>query len=102
MSEHQGGKLLNIVHDEANQLSPHFFDLIVVDESHRSIYNTDREILDYFNAIVCEQPILAEAHSDTTGREVYTMVFCWPKSMLDPSRQLHRKADSLPHWTVVT
>src|SRR5690606_38324891 len=30
-------------------LSPHFFDLIVVDESHRSIYNTYKEVLDYFN-----------------------------------------------------
>ena len=32
-------------------LSPHFFDLVVVDESHRSIYNTYQEILDYFNTI---------------------------------------------------
>src|SRR5664279_2980367 len=31
--------MLNIVHDETSPLSPHFFDLIIVDESHRSIYN---------------------------------------------------------------
>lgn len=43
--------MLNIVRDEANSLSPHFFDLIVIDESHRSIYNTYGEVLDYFNAI---------------------------------------------------
>jgi len=43
--------MLNIVRSEDNQLSPHFFDLIVVDESHRSIYNTYQEILEYFNAI---------------------------------------------------
>lgn len=43
--------MLNIIRDEKNQLSPHFFDLIVVDESHRSIYNTYQEILDYFNTI---------------------------------------------------
>lgn len=43
--------MLNIIRDEQNSLSPHFFDLIVVDESHRSIYNTYQEILDYFNAI---------------------------------------------------
>jgi type I restriction enzyme R subunit len=43
--------MLNVVQDETNPLSPHFFDLIVIDESHRSIYNTYREILDYFNAI---------------------------------------------------
>ncbi|MEP1489743.1 MAG: DEAD/DEAH box helicase family protein [Algibacter sp.] len=41
--------MLNIVRDEINTLSPHFFDLIVVDESHRSIYNTYQEVLDYFN-----------------------------------------------------
>ena len=43
--------MLNIVRDEANTLSPHFFDLVVIDESHRSIYNTYGEVLDYFNAI---------------------------------------------------
>jgi type I restriction enzyme R subunit len=43
--------VLNIVRDETNALSPHFFDLVVIDESHRSIYNTYREVLEYFNAI---------------------------------------------------
>jgi len=43
--------MLNVIRDEINSLSPHFFDLIVVDESHRSIYNTYQEILDYFNTI---------------------------------------------------
>ena len=43
--------LLNIIRDESQQLSPHFFDLIVIDESHRSIYNTYGEILDYFKTI---------------------------------------------------
>ncbi|MFA9394744.1 MAG: DEAD/DEAH box helicase family protein [Halodesulfovibrio sp.] len=43
--------MLNIIRDEAQGLSPHFFDFIVVDESHRSIYNTYREVLDYFKAI---------------------------------------------------
>ncbi len=43
--------MLNIIRDEQNSLSPHFFDLVVVDESHRSIYNTYQEILDYFNTI---------------------------------------------------
>lgn len=41
--------MLNIVRDELKTLSPHFFDLIVVDESHRSIYSTYQEILEYFN-----------------------------------------------------
>jgi type I restriction enzyme R subunit len=43
--------MLNVIRDEKKPLSSHFFDLIVVDESHRSIYNTYQEILDYFNTI---------------------------------------------------
>jgi type I restriction enzyme R subunit len=43
--------MLNIIRDEAKPLSPHFFDLVVIDESHRSIYNTYGEVLDYFNGI---------------------------------------------------
>lgn len=43
--------MLNIIRDESKFLSPHFFDLVVVDESHRSIYNTYQEILEYFNTI---------------------------------------------------
>jgi type I restriction enzyme R subunit len=43
--------MLNVIRDEAQRLSPHFFDFIVVDESHRSIYNTFGEVLDYFKAI---------------------------------------------------
>lgn len=43
--------MLNIIRDESQQLSPHFFDFIVVDESHRSIYNTFGEVLSYFKTI---------------------------------------------------
>lgn len=43
--------MLNIIRSEEKSLSPHFFDLIIIDESHRSIYNTYQEILDYFNTI---------------------------------------------------
>lgn len=43
--------MLNIIRDENKTLSPHFFDLVVVDESHRSIYNTYQEVLSYFNTI---------------------------------------------------
>ena len=43
--------MLNIIRGKEYSLSPHFFDLIVVDESHRSIYNTYQEVLDYFNTI---------------------------------------------------
>lgn len=43
--------MLNIIRDESQHLSPHFFDFIVIDESHRSIYNTYKEVLDYFKTI---------------------------------------------------
>lgn len=43
--------MLNVIQNEEQILSPHFFDFIVVDESHRSIYNTYQEILDYFSCI---------------------------------------------------
>ncbi len=43
--------MLNIIRDDMQSLSSHFFDLIVVDESHRSIYNTYGEIFDYFDAM---------------------------------------------------
>lgn len=44
--------MLNIIENEEESLSPHFFDLIVIDESHRSIYNVYQNILSYFNAII--------------------------------------------------
>jgi type I restriction enzyme R subunit len=43
--------MLNVIRGETQRLSPHYFDLIVVDESHRSIYNTYGEVLDYFKTI---------------------------------------------------
>ncbi len=43
--------MLNIIRDGTQSISSHFFDLIIVDESHRSIYNTYGEILDYFKTI---------------------------------------------------
>ena len=43
--------MLNVIRDVDQPLSSHFFDLIVVDESHRSIYNTYGEIFDYFDAM---------------------------------------------------
>lgn len=43
--------MLNIIRENVQQLSPHFFDFIVIDESHRSIYNTYREVLDYFKVV---------------------------------------------------
>src|SRR5690606_27873914 len=44
--------MLNIIEKEKEGLSPHFFDLIVIDESHRSIYNVYQNVLNYFNTII--------------------------------------------------
>jgi type I restriction enzyme, R subunit len=43
--------MLNIIQDKDCPLSPHFFDMIVADESHRSIYNVYKNIFDYFDAV---------------------------------------------------
>ena len=32
-------------------ISPHFFDVLIADESHRSIYDTYRQVIDYFSAM---------------------------------------------------
>ena len=40
--------MLNIIEQETPELSSHFFDLIVIDESHRSIYNIYQNIINYF------------------------------------------------------
>jgi type I restriction enzyme R subunit len=43
--------ILNEIEDDNCLFSPHFFDLIVADESHRSIYNVYKNIFDYFDAV---------------------------------------------------
>jgi len=43
--------ILNIIEKDNCPLSPHFFDLIVADESHRSIYNVYKNVFDYFDAV---------------------------------------------------
>ena len=43
--------MLNIIENNSCPLSPHFFDMIVADESHRSIYNIYKNIFDYFDTI---------------------------------------------------
>lgn len=43
--------MLNIIDQGHEKLSPYFFDLIVIDESHRSIYNVYQNVLNYFNTL---------------------------------------------------
>lgn len=42
--------MLNIIENKDNYISPFFFDVIIADESHRSIYNVYKNILNYFDA----------------------------------------------------
>lgn len=44
--------LIDAGEDELRRFGPGYFDLIVIDEAHRSIYNRYGEIFDYFDALV--------------------------------------------------
>lgn len=65
--------MLNIVRHEEESLSPHFFDLVVIDESHRSIYNTYGEVLNYFNAIKLG---LTATPRDVIDRNTFALFNC--------------------------
>jgi len=65
--------MLNIIRDESQHLSPHFFDLIVVDESHRSIYNTYKEVLDYFKTITLG---LTATPTDVIDHNTFQLFHC--------------------------
>ena len=43
--------MLNEIEKDDCKFSPHFFDLIIADESHRSIYNVYKNIFDYYDAM---------------------------------------------------
>ncbi|MBP7075030.1 MAG: DEAD/DEAH box helicase family protein, partial [Rhabdochlamydiaceae bacterium] len=65
--------LLNIIEKADCPLSPHFFDLIVADESHRSIYNTFRNIFDYFD---CLQMGLTATPTDAIEHNTFDLFSC--------------------------
>ncbi len=65
--------MLNIVRNEEASLSPHFFDFIVIDESHRSIYNTYQEVLDYFNTITLG---LTATPADVIDHNTFNLLNC--------------------------
>jgi type I restriction enzyme R subunit len=65
--------MLNIIDDEGYGLSPHFFDLIVADESHRSIYNVYKNIFDYFDAL---QIGLTATPKDALERNTFKLFQC--------------------------
>ncbi|HEC66328.1 MAG TPA: restriction endonuclease subunit R [bacterium] len=43
--------ILNEIESDDCKLTPHFFDIIIADESHRSIYNVYKNIFDYFDTL---------------------------------------------------
>ncbi|MHB1261485.1 MAG: type I restriction endonuclease subunit R [Thermoplasmatota archaeon] len=43
--------MLNKLNSDSNGISPFFFDLIICDEAHRTVYNLYKQILDYFDAL---------------------------------------------------
>ena len=43
--------MLGVIQKQENYVSPFFFDLIIADEAHRSLFNTFKEIVDYFDAL---------------------------------------------------
>ena len=65
--------MLNIIEDGNCKLSPHFFDLIVADESHRSIYNTYKNIFDYFDAF---QLGLTATPKDVIDHNTFSLFNC--------------------------
>jgi type I restriction enzyme R subunit len=65
--------MLNIIRDESQRLSSHFFDFIVVDESHRSIYNTYKEVLDYFKTIILG---LTATPTDIIDHNTFRLFLC--------------------------
>jgi len=65
--------MLNIIRDETQHLSPHYFDFIVIDESHRSIYNTYGEILDYFKTITLG---LTATPTDVIDHNTFQLFHC--------------------------
>lgn len=65
--------MLNIIRNERQTLSPHFFDCIIVDESHRSIYNTYKDVLGYFKAITLG---LTATPTDIIDHNTFALFHC--------------------------
>lgn len=65
--------MLNIIENNDCPLSPHFFDMIVADESHRSIYNVYKNIFDYFDAV---QLGLTATPKDAVEHNTFSLFNC--------------------------
>ncbi len=65
--------MLNLIRDESQHISPWFFDFFVIDESHRSIYNTYGEILDYFKTVILG---LTATATDILDHNTFNLFHC--------------------------
>lgn len=71
--------MLNIIENKDKYVSPFFFDIIVADESHRSIYNVYKNILSYFDAF---QIGLTATPTDKIDHDTFGLFEC---EMGDPT-----------------
>lgn len=67
--------LLQSANTVKNYVSPFFFDLIIADESHRSIYNTYKQVLDYFHALKIG---LTATPTDRIDHNTFALFDCEP------------------------
>ena len=68
--------MLNLIHagtTPANWISPFFFDLIIADESHRSIYNTYQQVVRYFHGLTLGLTATPRDHVD---HDTFTLFDC--------------------------
>ncbi|MDA2920321.1 DEAD/DEAH box helicase family protein [Desulfobacterota bacterium AH_259_B03_O07] len=63
--------MLNEIESDDCKLSPHFFDLIVADESHRSIYNVYKNIFEYFDSMQLGLTATPTDHIDHNTFELF-------------------------------
>jgi len=65
--------MLGIVESQPVAVSPHFFDLVIVDESHRSIYNAYGKVLSYFKTLTLG---LTATPRDAIDRNTFRLFHC--------------------------
>ena len=65
--------ILNELQKDECRFSSHYFDIVVADESHRSIYNTYKQIFNYFNAI---QLGLTATPTDRINHNTFELFSC--------------------------
>ena len=86
--------MLNLIRDESEYISPYFFDFIVIDESHRSIYNTYGEILDYFKTITLG---LTATPTDIIDHNTFNLFHC--EDGLPTFAYTYQEAvNNIPQW----